>query len=192
MALSIDHDTLVITVPQADLVLVGGTFYRMNSETYFRKSIIELLDNEDHMVLQDAISHNTEVTISGVTYARFIELINGYSVTFTPDSAWTVEIIGSNNNLHDVEANILNQNNVQVIPTNSAGLIVVTTGSGLDAGQDAKLTSVEAKTEELWTLLGLKLGDKITITPAGIDSDSGDIDIDFTGDGISSTEMDRQ
>ena len=40
MALSIDHDTLVITVPQADLVLVGGTFYRMNSETSFRKSII--------------------------------------------------------------------------------------------------------------------------------------------------------
>ena len=185
MALSIDHATLVITVPQADLVLVGGTFYRMNSETYFRKNIIELLDNEDHIVLEDAILHNTEVTISGVTYARFIELINGYTVTFTPDSAWTVEIIGSNNNLHDVDAGILNQNNVQVIPTNSAGLIVVASGSGLSAAEALQL-------QDIHKLLGLDKSVTITITPAGIDSDDADIDIDFTGDGVSSTTMDRQ
>lgn len=129
MALSIDHDTLVITVPQADLTFVSGTFYRMDTEGYFRISVIELLDDEDHMVLEDAIVHNTEVTVAGVTYARFIELINGYSVTFTPDSAWTVELINSNNNLFDVENGILNQNNVQVIPGNSAGLIVAVEGT---------------------------------------------------------------
>jgi len=123
MALSINHDTLVITVPQADLAHVIGTFYRMDTETYFRQNLIALLDDEDHMVLEDAISHNTEYTVAGVTYARKIELINGYSLTFSPDSAWTVELQGSNNNLFDVENGILNQNNVQVIPGNSAGLI---------------------------------------------------------------------
>lgn len=42
------------------------------------------------------------------------------------------QLEGSNNNIWDVENGILNQNQVQVIPTNSAGLIV---GSG--GGSDA-------------------------------------------------------
>ena len=45
---------------------------------------------------------------------------------------------------------------------------------------------------ELWTLLGLNTADKITITPGGIDSDSGTIDINFTGDGVNITVMERQ
>jgi len=76
--------------------------------------------------------------------------------------------------------------------TSAAGVLVESGISGLTGAESAALLSTEIKTEELWTLLGLKIGDKITITPAGIDSDSGDIDIDFTGDGISSTEMERQ
>lgn len=45
---------------------------------------------------------------------------------------------------------------------------------------------------EIFKLLGLQVGDKITITPTGIISESGDIDIDFTGDGVLSTTSDRQ
>jgi len=124
MALSIDHKTLIISVPQSDLTLVSGTFYRMDTENYFRKSLLALLDNVDYMPLDDPIRHNTQVTVAGVTYARFIELINGYSVQFTPNTQWTVELTGSNNNLHDVAAGALIQNQVQVITTNAAGLIV--------------------------------------------------------------------
>ena len=192
MAISIDFATKVITVPQADLVLVSGSLYELDTETKFRADVNALMDDETGIVFDDPILHNTEVSIVGTTYARFIEVINGYSLTFE-NLLYTVRLVGSNNNLFDVEAGILNASgNVTVVGQNSAGLIVVTTGSGLDAGQDAKLTSVEAKAEELWTLLGLKVGVKITITPSGIDSESGDIEIDFTGDGVSSTVMDRQ
>ncbi len=73
-----------------------------------------------------------------------------------------------------------------------SALLVESGTSGLTAPESAALTSSEAKTAELWKLLGLEAGVKITITPTGIDSDDGDIDINFTGDGITSTEMDRQ
>lgn len=142
MAISIDPATKVITVPQADCTFVSGTFYRLPSETKFRFDVNALMDDEDRIWLQPPISHNTEVTVAGVTYARFIEIINGFSITFTPDTPWTVEITESNNNLHDVAAGILNQNQVQVITTNAAGLISVSSGSGLDAGQDTKLTRI--------------------------------------------------
>ena len=185
MAISIDHDTLIITVPQADLTFVSGTFYRMDTENYFRAGVLALLDDEDHMVLEDAISHNTEVTVAGVTYARFIELINGYSVEFSPNSQWTVEVTGSNNNLHDVAAGALVQNQVQVITTNAAGLISVTSGSGLSAAQATQLI-------EIYTRLGLNVADAITDTTLGIDSASGDIDIDRTGDGETTSTLTRQ
>ena len=95
----------------------------MDTETYFRTNLMALADDEQGMAWPYPLSHNTEVTVAGVTYARTIEIINGYSVTFTPDSQWTVRLAGSNNNIFDVENGVLNQNQVQVIPTNAAGLI---------------------------------------------------------------------
>lgn len=129
MAISIDHSTLVITVQQSDCVLVAGTFYRLPTETVFRPAVNSLLSAESGMPLPNAISHNTEVTVAGVTYARFIELINGYSIQFTPNTAWSVELTESNNNLHDIASGVLVQNQVQVITTNAAGLVV--SGSGV-------------------------------------------------------------
>jgi len=124
VAISIDYSTLVISVPQADLTLVSGTLYEMNTETDFRQVVNALQDNEEGMPFDTAIRHNTEVTVAGTTFARTIEVINGYSITFTPDTQWTVRFVGSNNNLFDVENGILNQNQVQVISTNSGGLIL--------------------------------------------------------------------
>ncbi len=48
------------------------------------------------------------------------------------------------------------------------------------------------KLREVHTVLGLEKGNKVTITPAGIDSENGDIDVNFTGDGVNQTVMDRQ
>ena len=125
MAISIDWATKVISVPQGDLTLVSGTLYSMDTETQFRQAVNGLMDDEEGMVFVDPILHNTEVTVAGTTFARTIEIINGYSVTFTPDAQWSVRLEGSNNNIFDVENGILNQNQVQVIPTNSGGLIKV-------------------------------------------------------------------
>ena len=185
MAITINPATLVITVQQIDCTFVSGTFYRLPTETVFRTAVNDLLDDEAGMPLPNAISHNTEVVVAGVTYARFIELINGYSIQFTPNTQWTVELTESNNNLHDVANGVLVQNQVQVITTNSAGLQTVTSGSGLSAAQATQLV-------EIYTRLGLNVSDPITDTTSGIDSDSGDIDINRTGDGTTTSTLTRQ
>lgn len=124
MALSLDPANKTISVPQSDLTLVSGTLYTMDTEGYFRQSLMALLASEDYIWCEDAYKHNTEVTVVGVTYARFIEVINMFAVEFTPNSQWTVVLEGSNNNIFDVGGMVLVQNQVQVIPSNAAGLIV--------------------------------------------------------------------
>ena len=64
----------------------------------------------------------------------------------------------SNNNIADIESGILNPNNVTVVPNNSAGLQIVTTGSGLSAAQDTRL-------KELHQEKGLESGSPMTVTP---------------------------
>ena len=128
MAISIDPATFIITVPKADLTLVTGTLYEMDTDA-FRLELKDWEDSEVGIPFTDTHTHNTEVTVAGVTYARFIEMLSPYSVTFE-DGAYSVRLEGSNNNIWDIENGILNQNQVQVIPTNSAGLIVTEGGGG--------------------------------------------------------------
>jgi hypothetical protein len=130
MALSIDPATKVISVPQADLTPVSGTLYTLDTDQ-FRLDVLALLDDEDYIWMPTAYTHNTEVTVAGVTYARTLEFINGYSIEFE-DGQYTVRLEGSNNNIFSVQDGILVQNQVQVIPTNSAGLIVVQSGDNVD------------------------------------------------------------
>lgn len=186
MALSLDPATRVISVPQADLTFVSGTLYTLDSNQ-FRKNVMALLASEPYAWMPDAFIHNTEVTVAGITYARTIEFINGYSVTFeNTGSAYSVRIEGSNNNIFDVENGILNPTPlVTVISTNSAGLQTIVSGSGLSPGEQTQL-------DEIHKLLGLNSSVTITITPTGVDSSDAAIDINFSGDGVSSTTMDRQ
>ena len=131
MPISIDWGTKVISVPQSYLTLISGTLYELDTEQ-FRLDLKALEDDETGMPFPDTHRHATEVTVAGVTYARTIEIINGYSITFE-DGQYSVRLVGSNNNFFDVENGILNQNQVQIISGNSAGLIVHTSGSGLSS-----------------------------------------------------------
>lgn len=133
MAISIDYgNTNIITVPQSDLTLVSGTLYELNTNT-FRLALKDLEDSEIGISFPKTHLHNTEVTVAGTTFSRTIEILAPYSVQFTPNSQWSVRLVGSNNNIFDVENGILVQNQVQVIPNNSAGLQTVTSGSGVTA-----------------------------------------------------------
>lgn len=145
MAISIDQATRVITVPQADCTFVSGSFYRLPTKTVFKAQVDAVMDNEEHIWLPHPIDHNTEYTVAGVTYAPKIEVVNGYTVQFTPDSLWSVELTESNNNLWDVGNGVLTQNSVQVIPTNAAGLQIVSTGSGLSTEQNDWLSDTNSK-----------------------------------------------
>jgi hypothetical protein len=120
----------IIHIPKADLTIVGGTLYELDTDAF--RLILKSLEDDpaQGMIWPDTHRHNTEVTVAGVTYARTIEIINGYSVEFE-DGQYTVRLVGSNNNIFDVQGGILVQNQVQVIPTNAAGLIAVSTGGSI-------------------------------------------------------------
>lgn len=132
MAITFDVPARKITVPQSDLTLVTGTLYELDTN-WFREQMNDFGDSEEGMMAPDTHQHFTEVTISGDTQARTIIMINGWRVEFSPDSQWSVRLVGSNNNIWDIEGNVLVQNQVQVIPTNSFGLVK---GAGAQAVWD--------------------------------------------------------
>ena len=134
MAISVDPSTFIISIPKTDLTLVSGTIYQLDTN-WFRLALKAWEDDGDGTIggitFLKTHTHNTEVTVAGVTYARTVEILPPYSVEFE-DGQYTVILQGSNNNIFDVAGGILEQNQVQVIPTNAAGLIVA--GSGVTAG----------------------------------------------------------
>jgi hypothetical protein len=134
MAISVNWTTRVITIPQADLTLVSGTLYELDTDA-FRLELKSLEDSEG-IAYPDTHRHNSQVTVAGTTFARIIEIINGYSIEFE-DGAYSVRLAGSNNNFFDVENGILVQNQVQVIAQNSAGLIVLPGGVAATPAQIA-------------------------------------------------------
>lgn len=134
MAISIDWATKIITVPQSDLTLLSPNLYELDVD-WFRLQLKNLEDSEEGMGFPDTHRHNTEVSLSGVTYARIVEIINGYTISFE-DGPYTVKCVGANHNIADVK----NVNQVSLIVGNSAGLIVTSSsggGSGPTAAQIA-------------------------------------------------------
>lgn len=133
MAITINWATKVINIPQADLSFVSGSLYELNVNT-FRLALKDIEDSEDGMSNPDTHRHNTQVTLSGVTYARTFEIINGYTVTFQDTgSPYTARCVGANHNIADVK----NVNQVSLLIGNSAGLIAVGGGSGPTAAEIA-------------------------------------------------------
>jgi hypothetical protein len=114
-------NTYKIQIPQSYLTLISGTLYELDTDQ-FRLDLKSLEASEEGMPFPKTHNHNTEYIIAGVTYARSIEILSPYSVEFE-DLAYSVKLTGSNNNIWDIQSGILVQNQVQVIPTNSAGLV---------------------------------------------------------------------
>jgi len=150
MALSLDPATKLITIPQADLTFVSGTLYELDTDQ-FRKNVMDLLASESYIWMPDAYQHNSEVAVAGTTFARTLEFINGFSIQFEDTaSQYSVRLIGSNNNLFDVENGVLTPTDkVTVIPTNSAGLISVS-------------SAVEIA-NQVWNKATASMGDTTTI-----------------------------
>lgn len=125
MAVSIDYATKVISVPQADLTSLGGSRYELDVDV-LRLALRALEANETGIVFDITHNHNTAVSLSGVTYARVIEFINSYTINFE-DGNYAVVCVGANHNIADVKT----VDSVSLIIGNSAGLIQVTSGSGV-------------------------------------------------------------
>lgn len=120
MATTINWVTKVINVLRNDMPLeqtVPSEIRRLDLDL-FRLELKDLEDGEEGIVYLDTHAHNTAVTVGGVTLARVIEIINGYTVTFE-DGQYAVNLVGANSNVADVT----NVNQVSVRSQNSAGLV---------------------------------------------------------------------
>jgi hypothetical protein len=120
MAISIDWTTYIISVPKADLTLIQAspTEIRELNVNWFRLQLKAIEASlEGHPKLKTH-NHNTEVLLGGIVFARTVEILEPYTITFE-DGAYAVNLVGANNNIGDR----INYNQVQVRPTNSAGLI---------------------------------------------------------------------
>lgn len=116
----IDWLTKIIYVPQSYLTPIGNDSYQL--DTYAFHIDLRLIEsNVDGAVFIPTHNHNTEVSLGGVIYARVIEFINDYTITFEDvGTPYRVILLGSNNNIMDVT----NINNVSIASSNSSGLIV--------------------------------------------------------------------
>lgn len=136
MSLSVNWATKIITVPQSYLAPLGGSYYELDVDK-FRLDLKDLEDNELGMVFPDTHRHNTEVTMGGITLARTVEIINGYTVTFQ-DGQYVVTLTGANNNI----LNVINFNQVSIQSSNTAGLIVKEIGSGVTQQDKVDIASL--------------------------------------------------
>jgi hypothetical protein len=165
MAISVDYSTKVITIPQSYLTLVSGTLYELDTDA-FRLDLADIQDSEEGIWADTMFVHNTEVTVAGTTFARTIEIINGYSIEFE-DGSYSVRLAGSNNNIFDVENGILVQNSVQVIAQNSGGLIV-TSSASLSPTQQQIRDAMELASSSGESDIDTKLNNNFSISAAGL------------------------
>lgn len=195
MAYSVNWTTKVVTVPLADLTLISGSNYSLDTGDFWIEMRRLEASAGDGLWAEQVVEFVNTQVLSGITYSPIVKIINGYTWD-TDTTNKNISLIGYNSNLLDV---FVPGSGISVLANNSAGLQLVSTGSGLSAAQDQTLTDIDVKTDdidlhslEMWQLLGLEVGNKLTITPTGIVSQDGTIVVDFTGDGVSSTVMDRQ
>ncbi len=120
MAISINWAHKIINVHKVDLLLISAgppQEIRQLDLDWFRLQLKDLEDSEEGILAVDTHNHNPPVTVGGVTLARVIEIINGYTVTFE-DGQYAVNLVGANSNVSDVT----NVNQVSIRSANSAGL----------------------------------------------------------------------
>ena len=123
MAISINPLTFVITVPKSDMTLVQSTptEIRQLDLDLFRLQLKAYEAAEYGIYLYKTHNHNTEVTLGSLTFARVIEILAPYTITFE-DAQYAVNLVNANSNVSDRT----NVNQVSVRSSNSAGLVAAT------------------------------------------------------------------
>jgi hypothetical protein len=124
MAITIDFNTRVINVPKSFMTQINPTLYELDVNAL--RLELKNIEDADGITYPDTHRHNTEVVLAGTTYARSVEFINGFTITFE-DGQYAVRCIGANHNISDVK----NLNQVSLIIGNSAGLQTVNVGGGV-------------------------------------------------------------
>lgn len=132
MPVTIDPATSIITIPDTFLTYVAGPvgvggLYELDVDE-LRNALNAIAASEEGIPYPDTHIHKGETLLSGVPYARSVEIINGYTVEFSEDSFdhYAVRCVGANHNIADVKI----INTISLIIGNAAGLIKADAGSG--------------------------------------------------------------
>ena len=117
MAYSVNWDTRIVSIPQADLVDLGGNVYKLDLELCHQE--LRRLEWEFFEGFSQAqiLEYTPPTLAGGVIYAAFVLLINDYWIEFE-DGQYAVNFDGANTNIQDYT--VVNQ--VSIRPNNSAGL----------------------------------------------------------------------
>jgi hypothetical protein len=119
MAITIDYQTRIISIPKADLTLIQSTpfeIYELDIDS-FRLKLKNLEYDITGISFVDTHFSSTAVTAEGATVARVFEIINGYTVAFE-DGDYTVNIVGASTNI----AEVTKLNQVKVCGVSSTSL----------------------------------------------------------------------
>lgn len=144
---SVDWFAKTIVIPVSDLTLVSGTRYRLDMAAFLAECRRLEWAFADGLWAESILNHvDAQLDFAGSDYAAFDKVVNGYSVQFSAP-ATRVDLVGSNNNIIDVFI----VNGISVVPSNSAGLQKVTSGSGLSVEQAKQLEEVHGQVRRtLW------------------------------------------
>jgi hypothetical protein len=143
MTITVDWVTQVISIEQADLTPLGGSLYELDIDD-LRLALKALEATPIGMSYPDTHSNTAPAVVGGVTLARVVLFVNGYTIVFEDDQ-YGVNIVGGNSNLADV----LVRNQVSVNTANSAGLVLG--DGGFTTTDRNKLNQIRSATG---TLLG--------------------------------------
>lgn len=179
MTYSLNWLTKVVTIPKADLTLVQASPEIRALDVTAFWAAIHLIQAGEGISYPDIMRSNAPVTLAGQTYARSVEVINGYTIEFE-NGAYQVNLTGANNNLLNARV----QNQVSLNASNSAGAVVVTSGSGLSTPQAVQLA-------EMWRRFGLDPTRPLVSTASSINVGP-EIAIALTGDGVTTSTATRQ
>ena len=117
MNISINWGTRVIFVPKSELEEVDSTTYKLDINK-FRLALKDKEDDALGIVNPDTHIHYPPIQVGGITLARVVQIINGYTVEFE-NGNYIVDLYGANSNISEVTR----LNCVSVRSHNSAGLI---------------------------------------------------------------------
>lgn len=122
MTINIDWQNRIINVNKVDMVLVQTVpfkIYKLDLDV-FRLALKKIEASDVGVSFDKTHKHNTTVLVGGVTLARVIQFVNGYTITFE-DESYRVEAVGANSDI----SSFINHNQVSVSTSNSAGLITL-------------------------------------------------------------------
>ena len=140
MAYSVDWVAKIFTIPQGDLTFISGNNYSLSMVDVHEELRRLEWAFADGLWAPNIAKWFETVTLSGIDKTPSLEIINDYTFDFT-GSNYNVILTDYDNNLVDV---YIPSNGISILGNNSVGRQTISTGSGLDSGQDTKLTRIHA------------------------------------------------